>query len=61
MLGALELRALHRELVRPGGMTDRAFHDAILAGGPMPIELVRVRLKGESPSKDFKPRWRFAD
>jgi uncharacterized protein (DUF885 family) len=61
MLGALELRALHRELVHPGGMTDRAFHDAILAGGPMPIELVRVRLKGESPPKDFKPRWRFAD
>jgi hypothetical protein len=60
MLGALQLRELHRELVAPGGMTDRQFHDAIMAGGPMPIELVRVRLKGEKPPRDFKPEWRFA-
>ncbi len=60
MLGALQLRELHRELVGPGGMTDRQFHDAIMAGGPMPIELVRVRLKGEKPPRDFKPEWRFA-
>jgi Bacterial protein of unknown function (DUF885) len=60
MLGALQLRELHRELVTPGGMTDRQFHDAIMTGGPMPIELVRVRLKGEKPPRDFKPEWRFA-
>jgi uncharacterized protein YdcH (DUF465 family) len=61
MLGALQLRELHHELVAPGGMTDRQFHDAIMAGGPMPIELVRVRLKGEKPPRDFKPEWRFAE
>ncbi len=61
MLGALQLRELHRELVVPGGMTNRQFHDAILKGGPMPIELVRARLKGAKPPKDFKPAWRFAD
>jgi hypothetical protein len=61
MLGALQLRELHRELVAPGGMTDCQFHDAIMAGGPMPIELVRVRLKGEKPPRDFKPEWRFAE
>ena len=61
MLGALQLRALHHELVTPGGMTNRQFHDAILKGGPMPIEMVRTRLKGEKPPADFKPQWRFAD
>ncbi len=61
MLGALQLRELHGELVRPGGMTNRQFHDAIMVGGPMPIEMVRARLKGEKPPRDFKPEWRFAD
>ncbi len=60
MLGALELRELHREVAGPKGMTDRQFHDAILEGGPMPIEMVRVRLKGEKPPRDFVPAWRFA-
>jgi Bacterial protein of unknown function (DUF885) len=61
MIGALQLRALHAELVRPAGMINRQFHDAILLGGPMPIELVRVRLKGEKPPRDFRPQWRFAE
>ncbi len=61
MLGALQLRELHHELVVPGGMTNRQFHDSIMAGGPMPIEMVRVRLKGEKPDRTFTPTWRFAD
>jgi hypothetical protein len=60
MLGALQLRELHHELVESGRMTNRQFHDAIMVGGPMPIEMVRVRLKGEKPPIDFTPRWRFA-
>jgi hypothetical protein len=42
-------------------ITIRQFHDSILMGGPMPIEMVRARLKGEKISRDFKPQWRFAD
>jgi uncharacterized protein (DUF885 family) len=61
MLGALQLRELHHELVESGRMTNRQFHDAIMVGGPMPIEMVRVRLKGEKPPLDYVPRWRFAD
>jgi uncharacterized protein (DUF885 family) len=61
MLGALQLRELHHELVESGAMTNRQFHDAILVGGPMPIEMVRVRLKGEKAPRDFVPKWRFAD
>ena len=45
MLGGLELRALHHELVDSGRMTERAFHDAVLQGGAMPIAMVRARLE----------------
>ena len=41
MLGGLQLRALHKDLVESGRMTDRQFHDRILKGGSMPIEMVR--------------------
>ncbi len=60
MIGGLQLMALHRELVESGAMTDRAFHDAILTGGPMPIEMVRARLTKRLPARDYEPSWRFA-
>jgi uncharacterized protein DUF885 len=59
MLGALQLRALHRELVDSGRMTATQFHDAVLLGGPMPIELVRARLSGAPIDRDMKSSWRF--
>ena len=59
MIGGLQIRALHEQLVQSGAMTNRAFHDAILRGGRMPIEMVRARLLGEAPPKDFESAWRF--
>jgi uncharacterized protein (DUF885 family) len=59
MLGALQFRALHKELVESGKMTIRAFHDAILKEGPMPVEMVRVNLTGWKLTKDFKTSWKF--
>lgn len=59
MIGGLQIRALHEELVGSGRMTDREFHDAILEGGRMPIEMVRARLLGEPPERDFEAAWRF--
>jgi hypothetical protein len=61
LTGGLQFRALYRELVTGGETTARAFHDAILRGGPIPVELVRARLRGQAPRKDFEPGWRFAD
>jgi hypothetical protein len=61
MLGALQLRALNRELVGSGRMRAVDFHDAILIGGPMPIELVRARLSHQKVSRDFHSAWRFYD
>jgi hypothetical protein len=61
MLGALQLRALHRELVTGGRMSERAFHDAIYQAGRMPIELLRAHLRQDRLPKDHRPSWRFAE
>jgi uncharacterized protein (DUF885 family) len=59
MIGGLQIRALYEELVEGGSMTDRAFHDAILRGGRIPIELVRARLMEERIPQDYAAGWRF--
>ena len=61
MLGGLQLRALYKELVMSKKMTDRAFHDAVLQGGPMPIAMVRARLANVTLTRDGAAPWRFAD
>jgi hypothetical protein len=59
LLGALQLRALYRELVDSGRMSAAQFHDAVLLGGPMPIELVRARLSGAPLDAGMQSSWRF--
>jgi uncharacterized protein (DUF885 family) len=59
MLGGLQIRSLHQELVQSGRMSNREFHDAILQGGRMPIEMVRAMLLGDPPRRDFVSTWRF--
>ena len=59
MLGGLQIRALHRELVKSGKMAPREFHDAILHENSIPIELIRASLKREKLERDFKSMWRF--
>lgn len=61
MIGGLQLRALHEELVASGRMEERAFHDAVIQGGPMPIAMVRARLAGLPISRGGVAPWRFAD
>ena len=60
MMGGLQFRALHRELVGAGRMTDRAFHDAVLAAGSMPVEMVRAVVTNQRLGPDHAPSWRFA-
>ncbi|MBL8219522.1 MAG: DUF885 family protein [Bryobacterales bacterium] len=59
MMGGLQIRALHEELVKSGKMTNREFHDRILQGNSMPIAMVRASLMGQAPSRDYRPQWRF--
>ena len=61
MIGGLQLLALHEELVDSGRMSAREFHDAILKGNSMPIELHRARLTGVTPGWVFTPEWEFAE
>jgi uncharacterized protein (DUF885 family) len=60
MLGGLQLRALHGELVGPGRMTEKQFHDAVLRQNSIPIAAVRAALRSEPVGKELPP-WRFAD
>lgn len=59
MIGGLQFRALHRELVEQGAMSNREFHDAVMAEGNIPVEMVRAMLTGQAPAKDFTTQWRF--
>jgi uncharacterized protein (DUF885 family) len=61
MIGGLQFRALHHELVDAGTMTNRQFHDAILQNGAIPIELLRTLLEHRAAPRDFRPSWKFAD
>ncbi|MGQ0641221.1 MAG: DUF885 family protein [Gemmatimonadaceae bacterium] len=59
MLGALQFRALRKELVESGKMTEIQFHDRILQGGRMPLEMVRAMLLKQALPKDYRTQWRF--
>ncbi|MFT4540892.1 MAG: hypothetical protein ACI841_004582 [Planctomycetota bacterium] len=59
MVGGLQLRRLHEELVTGGSYTNRSFHDAILREASIPIELLRYKLRGEGISKEANTSWRF--
>ncbi|MGA2575448.1 MAG: DUF885 family protein [Bryobacteraceae bacterium] len=59
MLGALQFRALHQELVGSGKMTDREFHDAILKMNAIPVEMVRASLTRQPLDAGFVSNWKF--
>jgi uncharacterized protein (DUF885 family) len=59
MVGALQFRALHKELVGSGKMTNRQFHDAILHENEMPIEMLRAILTDQKLTKDYTTQWKF--
>lgn len=59
LIGGLQFRALYRELVESGQMTAREYHDAVLKGGRMPVEMVRARLTDQPLTRDYRMQWRF--
>ncbi|HVZ65193.1 MAG TPA: DUF885 family protein [Lacunisphaera sp.] len=60
MMGAIQLRSLYAGLVKSGRMTEKEFHDRILRGGTMPIEMVRAHLLGTKLPRDYVSSWKFA-
>ncbi|MGA2382797.1 MAG: DUF885 family protein [Gemmatimonadales bacterium] len=59
MIGGLQFRALHHELVDAGRMTNRQFHDAVLQAGDMPVEMVRALLESLPLTRDYTTNWKF--
>jgi uncharacterized protein (DUF885 family) len=59
MLGGLQIRSLHRDLVESGKMTNRAFHDAVLKENRIPIEMIRADLTNQKLTRDFTSSWKF--
>ena len=59
LLGGLQLRALRREVVDTGRMTNKAFHDEILRQGSMPIALLRLVLNQQKLSRNMSIDWKF--
>jgi len=61
LVGGMQFRALQRELVGSGRMTDRQFNDAVLHENSMPVEVLRAILEQRPITPDYKPSWRFLD
>ncbi len=61
MLGGLQLRSLHREVVQAGKMSNREFHDAVLRENYIPWELLRAKMLGTPLTTKQVPSWRFYD
>jgi uncharacterized protein (DUF885 family) len=61
LIGGLQFRALHRELVESGKMSERHFHDSVLKLGTMPVAMVRASLIDDELSPSGPAPWRFVD
>jgi uncharacterized protein (DUF885 family) len=61
MLGGLQLKALHADLVLSQGWSEKDFHDAVLKENSIPVEYLRAALKGTDLPKEFPVSWRFYD
>ncbi|MCC9607230.1 DUF885 family protein [Blastopirellula sp. JC732] len=59
MLGGLQFRSLHRQLVDSGQMTDRQFHDAIMQQNFAPVSLVRDILMQKELTAEYRPAWNY--
>ncbi len=61
MLGALQLRELHKEVVGAGKMSEKDFNDTVLKYGTIPVEYLRAGMLVTPLTRDTKPTWRFAE
>jgi uncharacterized protein (DUF885 family) len=58
LTGALQMRELRKEIVDSGAMTLKAFHDAVIRMGSMPIALVRLALGRQPLRPDMSLDWK---
>jgi hypothetical protein len=60
MIGAIQMRALYEEMVVSGSMREKDFHDRVIMGNMMPIEMVRAYVNNTALSRDHRTSWKFA-
>jgi uncharacterized protein (DUF885 family) len=60
LIGGLQMRALHREAVESGKMSEIDFHELVLRQGSIPIDSIRARVL-ELDVDGAEPAWRFAE
>ncbi len=60
MIGGMQLRALHDELVKNGRMTEKQFNDTVLTCNAIPIEFIRDSMLNVPLTRDTKANWDFA-
>ncbi len=59
LIGGLQMWALRREFVLTGKIAERDFHDAVVRGGCIPMEMVRANLTQSEIDRNFESSWRF--
>ena len=59
MIGGIQLRALHREMVVSGKMAEREFNDAVLSYNAIPIEFIRAGMENVPLKRDQPASWEF--
>jgi uncharacterized protein (DUF885 family) len=59
LLGALQFRSLHGELVKSGKMTEMQFHDGIMRQPQMPVPLMKLAVSKDKLSADMPLGWKF--
>jgi hypothetical protein len=52
--------AVHERAVKGEKMTNRQFHDTIIQGGNLPVEMVRARLMQQKLPRDYDASWKYA-
>ncbi len=59
LLGGMQIKSLHDQMVGPGKWTNRQFNDAVLKENRIPIELIRASLTKQKLTRDYTASWKF--
>ena len=59
LLGGMQLKALHDQMVGPGKLTNKQFNDAVLRENRIPVEMIRASLTKQKLTKDYTATWKF--
>lgn len=59
LIGGKQFWAIRQELVVTGKVSEKAYHDFVMKGNRMPVEMVRAGISGEKLTPDSYLKWKF--